>query len=130
MADAKPDRLDERLLIEVLDEISRDHHVYFTYDADMIKGVTVDYEREEGENVRSLLSRLLAKVNMDFKIFEERFVIIYRQDQEGMKSLEEMIRHMETIVTERKTKSTRLNSSHVATSYAVFCLNKKKKRIQ
>src|SRR5690625_7838393 len=42
---------------------------------------------------------------MDYKIFEERFVIIYRQDQEGMKSLEEMIRHMETIVTERKTKA-------------------------
>src|SRR5690625_2001190 len=104
-AHAKSDELTERLLIEVLDEISRDHHVYFTYDADMIKGVTVDYEREEGENVRSLLSRLLAKVNMDFKIFEERFVIIYRQDQEGMKSLEEMIRHMETIVTERKTKA-------------------------
>src|SRR5437870_9060660 len=28
----------------------------------------------------------------------------------------------------RDRKSTRLNSSHVATSYAVFCLKKKKKR--
>src|SRR5437660_4415899 len=30
------------------------------------------------------------------------------------------------IVTQRDRKSTRLNSSHVAISYAVFCLKKKK----
>lgn len=103
IAHAKSDELTERLLIEVLDEISRDHKVYFTYDTDMIKGVTVYYEKEEGENVQSVLSRVLAEVNMDFQIFEERFVIIYRQDQQGLKSLEEMIRHMEAIVSERKS---------------------------
>src|SRR5690625_6722352 len=32
------------------------------------------------------------------------------------------------LITERDRKSTRLNSSHVAISYAVFCLKKKKKR--
>src|SRR5207253_8502402 len=31
---------------------------------------------------------------------------------------------------ERDRKSTRLNSSHVAISYAVFCLKKKKKKIK
>src|SRR5690625_7044594 len=31
------------------------------------------------------------------------------------------------IVNDRDRKSTRLNSSHVAISYAVFCLKKKKK---
>src|SRR5690625_5395120 len=31
-------------------------------------------------------------------------------------------------LTERDRKSTRLNSSHVAISYAVFCLKKKKKK--
>src|SRR5690625_6072658 len=33
-----------------------------------------------------------------------------------------------TIVVELDRKSTRLNSSHVAISYAVFCLKKKKTR--
>src|SRR5690625_7227613 len=33
------------------------------------------------------------------------------------------------VATERDRKSTRLNSSHVAISYAVFCLKKKKKTI-
>src|SRR5690625_182693 len=41
------------------------------------------------------------------------------------------IRHVTSIYSARKAldrKSTRLNSSHVAISYAVFCLKKKTKR--
>src|SRR5690606_37384231 len=93
---------EEKLLIEVLDEISRDHQVYFTYDSDLIKGITVDYEKREGESVRSILSRVLTEVNMDFKIFEDRFVILYRKDEAGLRSLEKMISHMEEIVKDRK----------------------------
>lgn len=98
---------DEKLLIEVLDEISREHQVYFTYDSDLIQGVTVDYEKREGESIRSILSRVLVEVNMDFKIFEERFVILYRNDQQGLESLEQMITHMKTIVSDQKEAITR-----------------------
>src|SRR5437870_8195765 len=34
------------------------------------------------------------------------------------------------VVAQRDRKSTRLNSSHVAISYAVFCLKKKKERVR
>lgn len=93
---------DEKLLIEVLDEISREHQVHFTYDSDLIRGVLVDYERRQGESIRSLLSRVLAEVDMDYKIFEDRFVILFRNDQRGLESLEKMIGHMETLVKDRK----------------------------
>src|SRR5690625_4418288 len=36
-------------------------------------------------------------------------------------------RELDLLVEERDRKSTRLNSSHVAISYAVFCLKKKRK---
>src|SRR5437870_6959517 len=39
------------------------------------------------------------------------------------------VRSIPGIVAERDRKSTRLNSSHVAISYAVFCLKKKKQKI-
>src|SRR5699024_12356511 len=38
--------------------------------------------------------------------------------------------YMETVKKLLDRKSTRLNSSHVSTSYAVFCLNKKNLKIQ
>src|SRR5439155_18277660 len=36
-----------------------------------------------------------------------------------------VLRHAGTVAPARDRKSTRLNSSHVASSYAVFCLKKK-----
>src|SRR5699024_11396697 len=38
------------------------------------------------------------------------------------------IRHIMKCTQKKDRKSTRLNSSHVSISYAVFCLKKKKKR--
>src|SRR5437660_9677602 len=38
------------------------------------------------------------------------------------------LRHLPVLDVREDRKSTRLNSSHVAISYAVFCLKKKKKR--
>src|SRR5207253_9105098 len=37
------------------------------------------------------------------------------------------LRHVALVAAHKDRKSTRLNSSHVAISYAVFCLKKKKK---
>src|SRR2546426_2002633 len=42
----------------------------------------------------------------------------------------ELLRHLHAIEAERDRKSTRLNSSHLVISYAVFCLKKKKIRAQ
>src|SRR5690625_6809191 len=52
--------------------------------------------------------------------------IIY-QNSFGMKDLEEKIPMTDESLFRIDRKSTRLNSSHVAISYAVFCLKKKKK---
>src|SRR3712207_7370623 len=41
----------------------------------------------------------------------------------------EVARHREVDEEERDRKSTRLNSSHANISYAVFCLKKKKKKL-
>src|SRR5690625_7071328 len=46
------------------------------------------------------------------------------QDERVIVEMEKGLR----LVQERDRKSTRLNSSHVAISYAVFCLKKKKKK--
>src|SRR5690606_41108475 len=42
----------------------------------------------------------------------------------------EAIARLERLLEIEDQKSTRLNSSHVKISYAVFCLKKKKKRVQ
>src|SRR5437870_9630783 len=49
-----------------------------------------------------------------------------RQTREARESLDRLERSA-AVAAGRDRKSTRLNSSHVAISYAVFCLKKKKK---
>src|SRR5690625_6790900 len=46
----------------------------------------------------------------------------------GVGGLSKTLNNVQQVLKDRK--STRLNSSHVAISYAVFCLKKKKKQIE
>src|SRR5437870_11490997 len=48
--------------------------------------------------------------------------------QQGTLKFQEILNAYEVLSDPEKRKSTRLNSSHVAISYAVFCLKKKKKK--
>src|SRR5437870_11175138 len=55
-----------------------------------------------------------------------RLVEMFSQDDAGVKKDKPAIAIRQLVHRDRK--STRLNSSHVAISYAVFCLKKKKKK--
>src|SRR5688500_19379274 len=59
---------------------------------------------------------------------------ILQQEEQLARRLDQLDRrdtdaqNRERSMTERDRKSTRLNSSHIVISYAVFCLKKKKKK--
>src|SRR5690625_6228838 len=53
----------------------------------------------------------------------DRYVLKERIDADGNVLIEPAVADIDKVVEDRK--STRLNSSHVAISYAVFCLKKK-----
>src|SRR5690625_7908692 len=55
----------------------------------------------------------------------ENWLKFFENIQDGIYGLEELAATVGLL--QRDRKSTRLNSSHVAISYAVFCLKKKKK---
>src|SRR5690625_6957931 len=87
------------------------------------------------EQKRSLLDELTGKEEE----FERRYseleeAIEQASEQEEIDTVEELINELEEEQEEHNSKkqeleedrkSTRLNSSHVATSYAVFCMKKK-----
>src|SRR5690625_5767130 len=96
-----------------------------------------NYEEDQMEANNSIaietqgLARDLFVLHLD--VVGEQIKEVEAADPEEGKNLgemsdEEVIDYFETDVTsELDRKSTRLNSSHVAISYAVFCLKKKKK---
>src|SRR5699024_11463016 len=59
---------------------------------------------------------------------EEEIYQKYFQENEIAKKYAFFSRELNNYIFEGDRKSTRLNSSHVSISYAVFCLKKKKKK--
>src|SRR6266480_5759504 len=53
---------------------------------------------------------------------------VRRQDRDGETGHRQLRRARAVLRDRRDRKSTRLNSSHMSISYAVFCLKKKKKK--
>src|SRR5690625_6050355 len=81
-----------------------------------------------------LVTRLINQIMVDGKrgkaqrILYEAFKLVEeRSGQKAMDVFEEAMKNVMPVleVRARDRKSTRLNSSHVAISYAVFCLEKK-----
>src|SRR5690625_6343800 len=66
-----------------------------------------------------------SKDNLIYHVFKYYVDDIWEEQKEMLESDIPFNKKIEKIILDRK--STRLNSSHVAISYAVFCLKKKKK---
>src|SRR5699024_12883652 len=77
------------------------------------------------------LGRLLVKAPTKTKIeiVDAVTTVLHTNNFEIVRNEEEMlVERIKIILIEQDRKSTRLNSSHVSISYAVFCLKKKKKK--
>src|SRR5436305_12548845 len=57
-------------------------------------------------------------------------ISLHHLDRRGIQRLKWGTHVLQRAALDRDRKSTRLNSSHVRISYAVFCLKKKKKNIK
>src|SRR2546426_2957570 len=66
----------------------------------------------------------------DLRHHVERHKAIWICAREQVLALDRDLAAMEEAFAEEDRKSTRLNSSHLVISYAVFCLKKKKNRIE
>src|SRR5690606_24534012 len=64
----------------------------------------------------------------DVVIFTRQFATMINSGLPLVQSLDILAKQSENKALRKDRKSTRLNSSHVKISYAVFCLKKKKKR--
>jgi TonB-linked SusC/RagA family outer membrane protein len=85
-------------LIEAIEQISEDYEVYFTFDKTLISDIKVHYDRKENENVEEAVSSVLKETSLTYKLFNQRFLIIYKKDEEGLKSLRKMSKYLERLI--------------------------------
>src|SRR5207253_6366700 len=76
--------------------------------------------KESEQQVRQVIQRVMDLRSQQ----DDRFLSFYASDEYSFPG-ESWVFQRQERAAERDRKSTRLNSSHVAISYAVFCLKKK-----
>lgn len=91
-------------LLEAIELLSQKYNVYFTYDRTIVSDVMVHYKKEKRSNVKDELHDLLKETDLNFQIFESQFVIIYKKDEQGLRSLRQMKIMMEGILEEEDGK--------------------------
>lgn len=95
----------EMTLVEAIQEISKEYGVYFSFDRALVENVVVNYERSATITLEEAIVSVLEGTGLEFKMFDERFVIIYQKDKEGITSLRRMVGHMERIIEEDSKNS-------------------------
>src|SRR5690625_501416 len=83
-----------------------------------------------GRSPIAILQIEMDPILVDVNVHPAKLEVRFSKEKELYRAIEETIRNAfrkETLIPNPDRKSTRLNSSHVAISYAVFCLKKKNK---
>ena len=92
----------EITLMEAIHYISEQYQVLFNYDRKIVSDITVRYEAQNFDNVDEAITSVLMDTDLKYQIFNHRYVVIFKNDKEGIESLKEMIEHFQTIVDHRE----------------------------
>jgi TonB-linked SusC/RagA family outer membrane protein len=92
----------EMPLIEAIEQISEDYEVYFTFDKKLIPDIKVSYDKKENEDVEDAVSSILKETTLTYKLFNQQFLVIYKNDEEGLESLRKMSKYLERLIDDEE----------------------------
>lgn len=91
----------EIALLTAISLLSKKYDVYFTYDRTLVDDINVEYDEDSKTSIDDELEVLLSKTDLKFKVFKSEFVVIYKDTEEGLESLKEMMKHFKKIIDEK-----------------------------
>ncbi|HLT94389.1 MAG TPA: SusC/RagA family TonB-linked outer membrane protein, partial [Membranihabitans sp.] len=99
-----PKYLQKESLVKLIRKWEERYNVLFTYDRRIVESVEVEVPDPEMREINLVLEYALQETELKFTILENRYVVLYRNNAEGIKSLEKMIEHLNRIIdTEKET---------------------------
>lgn len=93
------------MLSEALHRLSQKYEVFFSYDEKMIEDLEVSYEPEQYRGIEHALEELLTGTSLRYKIFDNRYIILYEESQEAISSLKGMVRHLESVIDSQEERT-------------------------
>lgn len=97
---AVPTNKDDISLIEAIERISKEYEVYFTFDMTLVADVRVEYKHASYQSAEDAIATILHGTQLKYKFYDQRFVILYKEDAEGLESLRKMSHHLDGLISE------------------------------
>lgn len=99
--------LQSESLLNIIRDMNRRYNVHFTYDREIVEKVKIKkhYNPESYQDVNEALSAVLRETNLKFQVLDKKYVVIYRDDQKGMESLQKMVRVLQEIIDQKEAAS-------------------------
>lgn len=106
---ALPFRLDahpvERMsLEEAIQEISEKYDVYFTYNKALVQEVIVDFDQSSENSLEEVMEQVLSGTMLQYRIHQEKYIVIYKNDRSGISSLKEMAKHLDELIDQEENR--------------------------
>jgi TonB-linked SusC/RagA family outer membrane protein len=106
----------ERYLSKILDEIGEKYQVFFNYESSLISNIKLDFKLTEEESLSQAVKRLMIQTNLKYEVTNEKFVIIYKNDNRGKKKMRKVkrkIRQLNKLEKKGEIKIQRSNSNPI-----------------
>lgn len=91
---------DDVTFVEAAKEISSKFGVFFTFDLKLVEDIRVDDAFRDFNTLENAVEYVLHKTNLKYRVIQSQYVIIYKNDMEGVNSLKEMSKHLDGLITE------------------------------
>ncbi len=86
-----------RPLIDVLDEFGERYQVFFSYEATLLEKISVEFEFKVKEPLDEAIDRLMAKTNLQYDSFNEKYFVIYEKTKRAKKDSRRVIKKFKQI---------------------------------
>ena len=103
-AQANPSGKEKITLLEAIEKISQEYDVYFTFDMTLVSKMEVQYEQALYSSAEDAISRILKGTGLKYQFYDRRFVILYKDDANGLESLRQMSKHLNGLISEGEKK--------------------------
>ncbi|WP_236973664.1 SusC/RagA family TonB-linked outer membrane protein [Membranihabitans maritimus] len=106
-------QLEERLLIEVLEEISEHYKIVINYDTELLKNVKVRVEKAEMVNANKAIEAVLSQTDLKYEYLGTRYYVIYSQKLTEAKTIRKLKRKLKQIrqIEEKGKVKVKINPS-------------------
>ncbi len=91
---------EEVTFVEAIKEISIKFEVFFTFDLKLVEGIMVDEDFRKLNTVQNAVEYVIQQTDLKYRIIDTQYVIIYKDNMEGIESLKEMSRHLNGLISE------------------------------